>query len=241
MKKIGMVPLILLIALSSAFGQWTKNLTFSVSGGMAVPHESFLLNDFFKNDPIGSQFGPVTATNFKENWKNGTNINSRLQYHFSRFLSGQFGVYYSQFQFDKTRLENQLVSFFKRNQIQYDVASLDTYRGTASALSVLLSGRATLPGHLLAPFVTGGAGYLHMNREPIEITSLGDPISLSFSGYIPGEKSDSFLAMAGGGLMLNLSKNVKPFVEVNYLLGTTSGQNTVFYTYQFGFVFGIQK
>ena len=79
-----------------------------------------------------------------------------------------------------------------------------------------------------------------LNQEPVEISSLNEPLGASFSYRIPEGKTSAITGMGGGGIQIKLSKTIHPFVEGIYHLGLTENENTTFYTFKAGLVFDLK-
>lgn len=247
MKQIYVLISIIFILTSLSYGQLTERLKLYVGGGAAQPVESFLLNKFFEEMPIDVQ----TPDNFENYWQPGVNIGAGFEYGFTRNLSLRADFSYSHFTFNPDPIrkiiedgyrETEQLALQQGDTINIRIVDFNVYRGAVNIYTASLTAKASLPLGIVTPYIIGGGGYMHIEQQPIELSNLVDPIDFgfSFSFQVPQDKSDSFMGIGGGGISFNLAQNVHPFIEGNYLLGLTQGDNTIYYSFRGGFIFGFQ-
>jgi len=247
LKQINVLITFIFILTSLSYGQLSQKLHLYVGAGAAQPGESFLLNKFFEETPIDMQ----TPDNFENYWDPGINIGAGLEYGFTRNLSLRADFSYSHFTFNPDPIrriiedgyrETEQLALQQGDTIDIRIVDFEVYRGAVNIYTASLTAKASLPLGIITPYLVGGGGYMHIEQEPIELSNLVDPIELgfSFSFRIPEDKSDSFMGIAGGGISFNLAQNIHPFFEGNYLLGATEGDDTIYYSFRGGFIFGFQ-
>lgn len=247
MKPINVLIIFIFILTNLGYSQLSQKLQIYVGAGASQPVESFLLNKFFEETQIDIQ----TPKNFDNYWEPGFNIAAGLEYGFNRNLSIRAGFSYSHFTFNKNPiqeiLENdyrEIEQFFLQDgdTINIKIVDFEAFRGAVNIYTASLTAKASLPLGVITPYIVGGGGYMHIEQEPIELSNLVDPIEygFSFSFRVTDDKSDSFMGIAGGGISFNLAKNIQPFLEGNYILGLTENDNTIYYSFRTGFIFGLR-
>ncbi len=248
MKRLPIAILILTVMVQLGFGQWTQKIKIYTGAGAVFPRESFFLIDFFPK-MIQNVYGvqlekslqPVSsAENFETYWNTGVNIGAGLEYELRRHLSLQLGFHYALFGFNEAQVKTDLNKLFKTVQAGVDVVDFSANRGTVGIYSIALNLKASLPTGFFTPYLVGGGGFMILNQEPVEISSLTEPLGASFSYRIPEEKTSAITGMGGGGIQIKLSKTIHPFVEGIYHLGLTENENTTFYTFKAGLVFDLK-
>ncbi len=249
------LTLILTFAFSQGLmAQLSENLDIYFSGGVSVPVESAIGKSF-----VFPQLDAITGTNFAQDilnlkaevenfrnfWKPGLNIGGGMIYELTKNLSATMEFNYNNFNFDKTALQNEIAAAFQNPDIlglPFNENGLDIVRGSLHLYQITLNARIQYPAGFLRPYLTGGAGYLHINQESIEISYYDEPFpfqqgNISFYDQVPGQKDDVLLLNGTAGVVFSLSEKLQPFIQAGYNLGLTENDNTVYYPVRLGFVF----
>ncbi len=240
MKYMGICFTLFFIFITSASAQISEKLHIFVTSGSSVPMESFLMNEFNKKNNVGK----VDVSNFKEYWNAGLNLGGGLEFKLFRHVQLMAAFSYSHFPANDNKFRSDWETLYRNlgqnTGIEFTIVEFNVYRGSTNIYTVSIGAKASFPVRFLTPYLTGGGGYMRINLEPIEFSSLVDPLeyNASFSYRIPGETSNSLMGYGGAGVFFNLSKNIRPFVEANYLIGFTDPDNTIFYSYRAGLNFG---
>ena len=240
MKQVNNCLILFLIFFASAFAQFSEKFNIFVTTGSSTPVESYLLIDFNKKNNIGK----FSTSNFKDYWNAGINLAGGLEYKLVQHLKLLATFSYSHFSANENSFRNDIETLYssyeKQTGIRLSIVNFDVYRGNVNIYTLAIGGKASFTAGILTPYLNGGGGYMRLNLEPIEMSALVDPqeYNASFSYRIPGDTSDSFMGYGGVGLIFNLSKNIRPFAEVNYIIGITDPNNTIFYSYKAGLNFG---
>lgn len=233
MKKIVYFLSASLLLVNFAFGQLSENLRLYAGGGISQPSESFLLKDFlFEN-----QLGQPTSATFDKFWNLGLNIDAGLEYSITPTLGARLGFSYSNFSINDEEVRSEIRKVLP-SVIQ--IVDFNANRGTVNIYAVALSARLQFPLHFITPYLIGGIGFMHINAEPVEISSINEPQDNSFSFRFPEDKADAFMNTGGAGIAVNVSQNLHPYVEGSYNLGLTEKDNTIYYSARVGMLFDIR-
>lgn len=243
MKKLFGAIFCLLLFASSAYAQLSEKVTIFVSGGASVPVESFLFNP-----PDLYQYGELFTfeedkTNFEKYWNTDLNLDAGITYRLNRFFSvvGKFN--YNHFGFNQSQLNQDITGTLKplleAQQIPFYPSNLEIDRGSASIYAVTLNLKAGMTLGIFNPYITAGGGYMWVRQDIINISYLSDEVS--FYERIAANSDNALAGNAGGGIALNISQRVRPFVQADYMYGSTKGDATILYTMVFGLNFGLAK
>jgi opacity protein-like surface antigen len=260
MKKCFVTIIIVLIFSQSGFSQIAEKISIFFSGGGTAVQESIVGKNLvfpqlsrdtgtdFAKDFLG--YTP-NSENIQEYWNNGFNIGGGLIWKFNSYLAVSTDFYYNFFTFNESQLAQDIANSFQDTTIigiPYNDDGLSISQGTLNIFELSLNGRVQYPFEKVRPFIVGGIGYMHIRQNPINI-NYNDDFNIdpgpqlgtvSFFDQIPGQKLDALMFNAGIGLVVQLSKNVQPFLQANGVFGSTSGQNTIYYNLKFGFAFTLR-
>ncbi len=242
----------LFIVTHLSYAQRSQNVRFFISGGSALPVESFLGSPFTfpqLNEGVQPNFGQdvlgiaPSASNFDKYWENGLSLGGGLEYRLNNYISLLATFDYSHFIFNKNLMEDNFATTFQNDfGLALNRESFEITQGGASSYAVGLNAKLQFPVGIVTPYVTGGGGYFRIDQQPINFTYydefvLNDIQTINFYDRVPPASQDALMARAGGGIVFNLMKNVRPFVEADYILGMTDTDNTIIYPLKFGFLF----
>lgn len=249
MKFKSAVIILVILFLNTGYSQFAQKVKLNTGAGIVSPKESFLLLNFFPK-MIQEVYGvsldnslapPSSASNFETYWNNGANIGAGLEYHLHRNIAVQVGFDYSQFGINANQFKTELNSLFSKVQAGINVVDFTANRGTADIFTVSARVKLMMPTGFFTPYLSGGGGFMYLHQQPVDISSLVDPLGASFFYRIAEEKSSALLGSGGAGIIFNLSQVVRPYVEGNYFMGLTDQENTIFYSLKAGFVFSMNK
>ncbi|RQW08412.1 MAG: hypothetical protein EH225_00300 [Calditrichaeota bacterium] len=234
--------------------QLSENLDIYVAGGITYPVESSIgksftfpqLNIYTESDFARDILNlDPDVENFKNFWKPGFNIGGGFIYRINSYLSGVADFNYNNFTLADNELQREIEVAFEDPDIigvPFNENGLDILRGSIHLYQIMANIRIQYPGGMLQPYLMGGAGYLHVNQESIDITYYDEPFpfsqgNVSFYDQIPGQQEDVLLLSGTAGVMFRLMKNLRPFIQASYNLGMTENDNTTYYPVRFGLVF----
>lgn len=243
MKKLSGAIFCLLLFVSSGYAQLSEKVTIFISGGASVPVESFLFNpaelyqygDVFKFEE--------DKTNFEKYWNADLNLDAGMTYRLNRFLSvvGKFN--YNHFGFNQNQLNEDITATLKPllelQQIPFYPSSLEIDRGSTNIYTVMLNLKAGMFLGILHPYIIGGGGYMWVQQDIVNVSYISDAVS--FYERIAANSDNALAGNIGGGIALNISQGVRPFVQADYVYGSTKGDSTILYTLVFGLNFGLAK
>jgi opacity protein-like surface antigen len=243
MKKLFGAIFCLLLFVSSAYAQLSEKLTIFVSGGASVPVESFLFNP-----PELFQYGEIFTfeedkSNFEKYWNTGFNLNAGITYQFNPFLSvvGKFN--YNHFSFNKDQLGEDITKILKPLledlEVPFYPSNLEIARGSTNIYTIMLNLKAGVSFGILNPYIMAGGGYMWVQQDIINISYVSDEVS--FFERIAANSDNALTGNAAGGIALNISQRVRPFVHADYVTGSTKDDSTILYTIVFGLNFGLAK
>lgn len=258
MKKSYIVIVTILILTQLGFSQVAEKVGIFFSAGGTAPQESIIGKSFvfpqlsrdtgtdFATDFLG--YVP-NSENIQEYWNNGINIGGGLIWKLNSYLAVSTDFYYNFFSFNESRLTQDIgVTLQDTIGLPYNENGLSISEGTLNIYELSLNLRAQYPFEKARPYIMGGIGYMHISQNPININYNDDfnvppgpqQGGVSFFDQIPGQKLDALMFNAGVGLVVQLSKNVQPFLQANGVMGSTTGQNTIYYNLKFGFAFTLR-
>lgn len=243
MKKCSQVLACLTLLIGVSYGQLSEKLSLVISGGAAVPVESFALNppNILQSPPELIAGIPTSTENFQEFWNTGLNLNAGLEYKITRNFSllGRFDL--NRFVLNNSKFENELARvikpLFDEFQIPFDRSVLEADRGDINIYTISLNLKAGISLGALYPYLFGGGGYMLVDQEDIDFSYIADEASF-FDRFVGRNESD-LLGNAGAGIIFNLSRNVKPFVQGDYMTGLSGDSDTIAYAVKFGFFLGL--
>ncbi len=233
---------LMLFVSATAMAQLEEKLTIYVSGGGAVPVESFLFAR-----PILLQGGDALDLtndpgNFNDFYDNGINLDVGLNYTvFSNLaLVGRFS--YNYFNFNHSALEQAMTptlkEIFAQIEQPYVPANLSLEGGAASIYLVTLGVRTGLDIGVFRPYLIGGGGWMHVSREQVDISYVDDLVS--FFDRFNDSSSNAPVLTGGAGMQVRISDTVRPFLQFDYTNGFTDNDNTILYGFRFGLQLGLQ-
>lgn len=247
-----------LMALQFAFSQLSEKIDIFISGGATLPVESVVgkslsfpqLNYFTGTDFATNILGLTSnEKNFQDYWKNGFNIGAGMNYHLTSFLTLSANFAYNHFEFNKNQLQQDMATAFQNPAVlglPFNKQGLDIYEGSVNNYELKMNALIYFPLRTIRPYLVAGGGYLHTNQDPVRINYYDEPFSdplnattVAFYDEIPGSTFDAAVLNAGAGLLLQLKKNLQPFIQAEYNLGLTKDQNTLTYPIKLGFVFSL--
>lgn len=243
MKKLFGATFCLLLFASSGFAQLSEKVTIFVSGGASVPVESFLFNP-----PELYQYGDIFTfdddkSNFEKYWNTDLNLDAGITYRLNRFFSvvGKFN--YNHFGFNQNQLNEDITAtlepLLEAQQIPFYPASLEIERGSTNIYAVTLNLKAGMFLGILNPYIIAGGGYMWVDQDIVNVSYISDEVS--FYERIAANSDNALAGNAGGGIALNISQSVKPFIQADYVYGSTKGDATILYNIVFGLNFGLTK
>jgi len=260
MYRILFILFLSITMIQVGFGQISEKIDIYFSGGTSYPVES-VIGKSFEFPQLNNLIAPDFAqnalnlqpdvTNFKEFWKTGINIGAGLAFKANRYLAIMTDFNYSNFTFNKGKLEQQVGNFFADPSgidipfsLPFNSAGLEINQGSINMYQVMANFRLQMPMELLRPYIIGGAGYLHIGQESININYYDEPYtdsqgSISFYDQIPGTKQDALILNGGVGVLFYVKKTFQPFIQVGYNLALTNVDNTIYYPVRFGFNFSL--
>lgn len=244
------------ILLQFAFAQLSEKTDIFISAGATMPVESVIgksftfpqLNYFTSTDFATNVLGLTPSEkNFQDYWKSGFNIGAGMNYHLTNFLTLTANFAYNHFEFNKNQLQQDMATAFQNPAVlglPFNEQGLDIYEGSVNNYELKINAVIYFPLRTIRPYILAGGGYQHTNQDPVKINYYDEPssdplnaITVAFYDEIPGGMFDAALLNAGAGLLLQLKKNLQPFIQAEYNLGLTKDQNTVTYPIKMGFVF----
>jgi opacity protein-like surface antigen len=256
MKRLYTILFSLFLFLQISYGQLSEKIDLFISGGTAIPSESNVGNDFqfpqidrfikeyFAKDVKDILGLKQSSSNFKTFWDIGIALNSGIEYKISNIFTVRGEFLYNNYIFNKNELEKRFRKAFKALEalndsleLPFNSNSLEILKGSIDIYSILLNVEVGYPIKFLRPYVNFGGGYIWLVQEPIDINYYD---FISFYDQVPSYSENAFALNAAAGLMYNLSKNIKPFIEGSYVNGLTKNNNTIFYSFRFGFNLGFQ-
>jgi opacity protein-like surface antigen len=256
MRLLFPLLIIFIICINQSIAQLSEKINLIIAGGPSIPVESSIGSSFtfiqldiisdtsFSNAILGIE---NSASNFEKYWEPGFNLGAGLEYKFNKYLSLIAAFSYNNFVFDENKLANDFSRGFGSEFIDlpFNSTGFDVIGGTANIYTISLNAKARYPLKFATPYIAAGGGFMRVNQEQIGVNYFDEPFdniqaTVSFYDIVPENKENVFTGNAGVGLIFNLGKNFRPFVEANYLLGLTSDNNTIIYPIKFGFVFNLQ-
>jgi len=262
-SKIYVVFLATLLFAQIGLSQYTEKMRIYISGGGTAAQESIVGKTFqfpllsrdiggdFYTDFLGQE---PNAENIKDYWKTGFNVGGGLIFDINSILAFSADFNYNQFSFNKDFLASQIGNTLQElpindsTTVPYNPDGLNISQGSLSIIELSFNIRAQFPHETFRPYAMGGIGYSHIGQDVININYYDDfnipPIPLqgniSFYDQIPSATYDVIMMNAGVGFAAKLAKNFQPFIQANYVLGLTDGNNTVSIPIKLGFVFTLK-
>ena len=258
MKKNLVVIVAILILSQSGFAQLAEKISIFFSAGATAPQESIIGKSivFTQSSTDSTEFPGYApnSENIQDYWQNGFNIGGGLIWKLNSYFAVSTDFYYNFFAFNETRLAQDIGAILQDTSntngvlLPYNENSLSISEGNLNIYELSLNARVQYPFEKLRPYIIGGVGYMHISQNPININYNDDfniypgpqQGGVSFFDQIPGQKLDALMFNAGIGLVVQLSKNVQPFIQANGVLGSTTDQNTIYYNLKFGFAFTLR-
>jgi opacity protein-like surface antigen len=256
MKSLYTILVSLFLFLQISYGQISDKIDIFISGGTAIPAESNIGNDLqfpqlniyttgnFARDILGLK---QSSSNFETFWDIGIALNGGIEYKINKIFTVRGEFLYNNYIFNKNELEKRFnKAFIESLNSPFNSNGLEILEGSTNIYSILLNLKVGFPLKFFTPYINLGGGYIWLLQEPIDINYYDEPSSqqsgnISFYDQVPSYSENAFSMNAAGGLMYNLSNNIKPFVEGNYVSGLTKNNNTIFYSFRFGFNFSFQQ
>ena len=254
------VVILTFIFIQTGSAQISEKIDVYISGGTSIPMESVVGKTFdFQqlNKAIIPDFAERAlklkpeATNFKEFWKTGINVGAGLAYKFNQNLSVVSDFSYSNFVFNKNKLERNIANFFAdlsviggQGSIPFNSAALDINRGSIQMYQIGANLKVQVPFEFFRPYVMVGAGYLRINQESIDINYYDEPYTdeqgyVSLYDQIPGSSKDALVLNGSVGILFYLNKNLQPFIQASYSYADTQPDATIYYPIRFGLNFSL--
>ncbi|MCK4892949.1 MAG: autotransporter domain-containing protein [Calditrichia bacterium] len=260
MKKRLAIIIAILIMSQIGFSQIAEKVSIFFSAGGTAAQESVIGKNFVfpqLSRDTGTDFATYflgyepNSENIQEYWHNGFNLGGGLIWKLNSYLAVSTDFYYNFFTFNESRLSQDIGTFLQDTSffsLPYNENGLTISQGTLNIYELSLNLRAQYPFEKVRPYIVGGMGYMHIRQNPININYNDDfniypgpqQANVSFFDQIPGQKLDALMFNAGFGVVVQLSKNVQPFLQANGVLGSTTGQNTIYYNLKFGFAFTLR-
>ena len=255
MKRLFAIIVNLFLLLQISYGQISDKIDLFISGGTTIPAESNIGSDFqfpqldiytngnFARDVLGLK---QSSSNFETFWNRGLALNSGIDYKINKIFAVRGEFLYNTYIFNKNELEKRFnKAFIESLNLPFNSNGLEILRGSTDIYSILLNLKVGFPIKFLTPYVNFGGGLIWLVQEPIDINYYDEPFSqqsgnISFYDQVPSYSENAFSVNATGGLMYNLSNNIKPFVEGSYVSGLTKNNNTILYSFRFGFNLSFQ-
>ncbi|GAB4364195.1 MAG: hypothetical protein Kow0042_02590 [Calditrichia bacterium] len=256
-RTIILFMLIHLLPLGWAFGQVSEKINLYISGGTALPQESFIGSQFNftqLNEGTGSNFAEEflkienSPKNFNDYWKTGFSLGSGLEYRLNQILSALVEFNYHNFHFNKEQLEADFRRAIEDPNIvglPFNESSFELTQGSTNMYSLTLNIKVGFPLEMISTYVVAGGGYLRVQSEALNISYYDEPLSqepvaISFYDRIDASSEDALVVNAGGGIIFNIFKNARPYVQASYAQGFTDPYDTKLIGVKFGFVFSFQ-
>jgi opacity protein-like surface antigen len=248
------------IFIQSGTAQISEKIDLYISGGTSIPIESVIgkaldfpqLNKTIFPDFAEKALGlKPDSTNFREFWKTGINVGAGLVYKFNKNLSVLTDFSYSNFVFNKNKLEQDFANFFADlspigipESLPFNSAALDINRGSIQMYQIVANLKAQVPFELFRPYVLVGVGYLRINQESIDINYYDEPYTdeqgyISFYDQIPSTSQDALVLNGSVGVLFYLHKSLQPFIQVSYNYANTQPDKTIYYPIRFGLNFSL--
>jgi opacity protein-like surface antigen len=262
-SKFHIVFLATLLFVQLGLSQYTEKIRIYLSAGGTATQESIVGKTFqfpLLSRDIGSDFytdflgQKPNAENIQDYWNTGFNVGGGLIFDINSILAISTDFNYNQFSFNKDQMASKIGSTLQEIPINdttfvpYNPDGLNISQGSLSFLELSFNVRAQFPHKTFRPYAMGGIGYTHINQDVININYYDDfnipPIPLqgnvNFYDQIPAATYNAMMINGGVGLAVKLAKNFQPFIQANYVLGLTDGNNTVSIPIKFGFVFTLR-
>jgi opacity protein-like surface antigen len=258
MKKSLVLIFAILIFSQQGFSQLAEKISIFFSAGPTAPQESIIGMSFIfpqLNRDVGTDFATnimgytPNSENIQNYWQNGFNLGGGLIFKINSYLTLSTDFYYNYFDFNESQLSQDIgVALQDTFGLPYNTKGISISEGNLNIYELSLNARVQYPFKKIRPYIIGGVGYMHVSQDPININYNDDfnvqpgpqQASVSFFDQIPGQKLDALMYNGGVGLVVKLSNNVQPFLQVNGVLGSTTDQNTIYYNVKFGFVFTLR-
>lgn len=255
MKSLYTIFCVLFFFLQISYAQISDKIDIFISGGTAIPSESNIGNDFqfpqldiyttgnFARDILGLE---QSSSNFKTFWNMGIALNSGIEYRVNTIFAVRGEFLYNDYIFNKNELEKRFnKAFLESLNLPFNSNGLEILKGSIDIYSISFNLKVGYSIKFLRPYVNLGGGYIWLVQEPIDINYYDEPFSqqsgnISFYDQVPSYSENAFSMNAAGGFMFNVSENIRPFIEGSYVNGLTKNNNTIFYSFRFGFNLSFQ-
>jgi opacity protein-like surface antigen len=175
---------------------------------------------------IGGISFPSQPAIFNDYWRFGYNIGGGFSQRFTPVFSAGLLLNYSSFPFSDDK-------FLRDLGIEGSGVEVDGGSTTIITVTAFAKARFTDSYNKLAPYLQGGIGYLLLTSGEMNL-SYGYQ-----SETIESESETALSLLFGGGLEIPISLNKYFFIELNYCLGFTKEEQTVYFPLKIGLVLSL--
>lgn len=213
MKRSIILSTLVFLLLAPAAAQQSSDVEFVVGSGYVIPASPMAFSKYWN-----MQYG------------GGAGVGIAVSPSVTAFCNAE----YYRFTLNESGVSKGFDTPYMRDIWAFNDVSVRSTAGPSSVLSVSANVRISpsAPAALVSPFLTVGAGVMHLSMGEISIpaTSVlvvnGSTIAMTAEQKITGGSETSPIVQAGAGLDVRLTEALKFFVEARYAHGFSKGLGT---------------